>query len=363
MADLDRSLSYAESDPSDLGGRIRNMPQQCEAAWRQGMAVSYPAGWASSKSVTICGMGGSAIAGDLLAGLVASANGPVVQVVRGHEFPFRVEPQNLIVVCSYSGDTQETISLFEQAKAAGARIIVASGGGFLTKEATHEGIPLLKVDLPGEPRSAVGYNLMLLAASLTRLGMWSIPQSEVNDSFEALAHQANHLAEDRPTRSNEAKDLALKVREKLVVVYGGGLFAGLARRWKTQLNENSKIWAWHEEIPELLHNSVEAYASHPHIKEVLTAVVLRPDLKDDPAAAHYEVTEKMLTNNSIPMHIVQPPQGIPPLGQLLATMIMGDYVSYYLAILSGSDPSPTPNIVMGKQILGRLSEGRHQSAD
>ena len=359
MADLDRPLSYAESDPSGLGGRIRTMPQQCKAAWRKGMAVSYPAEWSSSKSVTICGMGGSAVAGDLLSDLVAGANGPMVRVVRGYEFPFRVDPQSLIVVCSYSGDTQETISLFEQAKAADAKIIVASGGGFLTEEAIHAGIPLLKVDIPGEPRSAVGYNLMLLAASLTQLGMWSIPQSEVDDSFEALAHQANHLAEDRPTGSNDAKDLALKVREKLVVIYGGGLFSGLARRWKAQLNENGKIWAWHEEIPELLHNSVEAYASQPHIKEALAAVVLRPELKDDLEAAHYGVAEEMLASNSIPLHVVQAPQGIPPLGQLLTTMIMGDYLSYYLAILGGSDPSPTPNIVMGKEILGRLSGARH----
>ena len=356
-ADLDQPASFSQADPSGLGGRIRTLPQQCQMAWRQGMASSFPAEWASSQSITVCGMGGSAIAGDLLAGLVAAQKGPPVQVVRGFDFPFRIASQNLIIVCSYSGDTRETVSLYQQAKAAGARIIVASGGGFLTGEASRMGIALLKVDIPGEPRSAVGYDLMLLAAALNQIGLWTISQSDVDDSLEALDHQADSLAEDQPSGGNPAKDLALDLHERLVMVYGGGLFSGLARRWKTQLNENGKVWAWHEEIPELLHNSVEAYASQPTIKESLAAVMLRPDLRDDPAAAHYTVAEEMLTSHGIPLHMVEPPPGIPPLGQLLTTMILGDYVSYYLAILRGVDPSPTPNILLGKEILGRLSKG------
>ena len=110
---------------------------------------------------------------------------------------------------------------------------------------------------------------MLLAAALNQIGLWTISQSDVDDSLEALDHQADSLAEDQPSGGNPAKDLALDLHERLVMVYGGGLFSGLARRWKTQLNENGKVWAWHEEIPELLHNSVEAYASQPTIKESL----------------------------------------------------------------------------------------------
>ena len=356
-ADLDQPKSFAQVDRSGLGGRIRTLPQQCQAAWRQGMATSYPPEWASSESVTVCGMGGSAIAGDLLSGLMAAQKGVPVRVIRGFDFPFQVDSRSLIIVCSYSGNTRETISLFHQAKAADARIIVAAGGGALAQEAAAAGIPLLKVDIPGEPRSAVGYNLMLLLAALNILGLWSISQAEVTASIEALANQSDGLAEDRPSSDNPAKDLALHLHEKLVMVYGGGLFSGLARRWKTQLNENGKLWAWHEEIPELLHNAVEAYGSMPQIKERLSAVMLQPNLEGDPSAAHYQVVEELLKSNSIPVHLVQPQEGLAPLGQLLTTMIMGDYVSYYLAILQGVDPSPTPNILLGKDGLDRRVDG------
>ena len=321
------------------------------------MATSYPPEWSSSESVTVCGMGGSAIAGDLLSGLVAAQKGAPVRVVRGFDFPFRIDSHSLIIVCSFSGDTRETIWLFHQAKAADARIIAAAGGGTLAREATAAGIPLLKVDLPGEPRSAVGYNLMLLAATLNRLGLWSISQEEVTAAIEALAIQANRLAEDQPSSDNPAKEMALMLHDKLVMVCGGGLFSGLARRWKTQLNENGKVWAWHEEIPELFHNTVEAFGSLPEIKKVLSAVMLQPTVEGDPASAHYRVAEELLQSNAIPMNLVRPPTGLAPLGQLLTTMILGDYVSYYLAILRGVDPSPTPNIILGKEILDRLSDG------
>ena len=356
-ADLDQPKSFLSVDRSGLGGRIRTLPQQCQAAWRQGMATSYPPEWASSENITVCGMGGSAIAGDLLSGLMAAQKGVPVRVIREFDFPFKIDPSSLIIVCSYSGDTRETISLFHQAKAADARIIVAAGGGTLAQEAAGAGIPLLKVDIPGEPRSAVGYNLMLLLAALNKLGLWSISEADVTVSIEALATLANRLAEDRPSHDNPAKELASQLHEKLVMVCGGGLFSGLARRWKTQLNENGKLWAWYEEIPELLHNAVEAYGSRSEIKKCLSAVMLRPDLEDDPAAAHYQVAEELLKSNAIPLHLVQPPEGLPPLGQLLTTMIMGDYVSYYLAILQGVDPSPTPNILLGRERLDRLSEG------
>ena len=357
VADLDQPKSFASVDRSGLGGRIRALPQQCAAGWRQGIASSYPPEWGSSGSVIVCGMGGSAIAGDLLAGLMADQKGVPVLVIRGFDFPFQIDPGSLIIICSFSGNTRETISLFHQAKAADARIIVAAGGGIIAQEAADSGIPLLKVDLPGEPRSAVGYNLMLLLAALNKLGLWSIAQTEVTASIDALESQASRLAEDRPSRDNPAKDLALQLHEKLVMVCGGGLFSGLARRWKTQFNENGKVWAWHEEIPELLHNAVEAYGSLPEIEKRLSAVMLRPNLEGDPADAHYQVAAELLRSNGIPLHLVQPPEGLAPLGQLLTTMIMGDYVSYYLAILQGVDPSPTPNIVLGKDHLERLAGG------
>ena len=299
MYNLDDPRTYSTLDPTNLGKRLWDLPGQCEAAWQQTKAVTLPRFPTPSSHVIIAGMGGSAIAGDLVADLAALQGTVPITVVRDIRLPFALDDHSLVIACSYSGNTKETLSLFHQAVEEQATVVAVTGGGVLAQRATELGVPLLPVNTPGEPRSAVGYNLMILLGLLDRLELVETKEADVQTAVAALAQHIAQLVSTNPTKDNPAKQLAQEVEGKLPMVYGGGLFRGVARRWKTQFNENAKVWAFFETIPELLHNSVEAYSSGP-AGQALIALLLQPNLGPTESDKHYQVLSELLNRNSSP---------------------------------------------------------------
>ena len=302
------------------------------------------------ERIVVGGMGGSAIAGDLAADLAATLPSVPIFVVRDRRFPFALDEGTLFIACSYSGNTQETLSLFDGAVDSPAKVLVISTGGTLADRASTGGVPLLTIDIDSEPRSAVGYNLMLLLGLLSRLGLGGNTEGNVNQDVESLSFRLSQLSEDVATEVNQAKQLAIELEDKLILVYGSGVFSGMARRWKTQLNENAKTWAFHEPIPEVLHNSVEAFCSSSVVRDRIMGLLLQPNSNDGGDARSHRVLSEVLRRNQIPHRIVDGGIGS-PLAQLLQMLLLGDYVSYYLAILQGVDPSPNPSITMAKELL------------
>ena len=136
------------------------------------------------------------------------------------------------------------------------------------------------------------------------------------------------------------------------MICGGEIFRGMARRWKTQLNENAKVWAFFETIPELLHNTVESFRTPSPNGAPITALVLEPSNVASDVASRYRVVPEMLQRHGIPHRTLQG-KGDSPLAQLLSMLILGDYVSYYLAVLQGVDPSPNPSIDEAKRLLAQ----------
>ena len=353
---LDDQGIYFDVDPSGLRHRLRNIPVQCLAAWQTSGDFSLPGEWSSSNKVVIGGMGGSAMAGDLAADLVAgmssspsmpSAKVPIL-VVRDLSFPFPLDQDTIFIACSYSGNTEETLALFEQAVQGKARTIAISGGGNLSQMAGNAGVPLLKIDIISEPRTAVAYNLMLILGVLRGLRLLELDKEQVTGAISAVSHSASAWAEDVPVADNPAKRLALELRDKLIIVYGGGLFSGMARRWKSQFNENAKIWSFFETLPEMLHNSVEAFASP--IGQPTIAIILEPGTESSIHSRHHRVISETLARHEIPRKVLLG-DGPSPLAQILNMLLLGDYVSYYLALLRGVDPSPNPSINAAKELL------------
>ncbi len=350
MPELDRPEVYAAVDPSGLRNRLRRLPRQCRAAWAQAQA-RFPEELAGDYDrVVIGGMGGSAIAGDLVADLAALQRTVPVLVARNFHLPFPLDRRSLFIGCSYSGNTEETLSLFRQAAGDGARLLAVTAGGRLLEEARARKIPILPVDAPGEPRSAVGGNLILLLGVLNRLGLVGVTDAAMAAAIESLEGQLSGIGEEVPTPNNPAKLLARELVDQLVVVYGGGLFSGAARRWKGQLNENAKVWAFYEQLPEALHNSVEPYGVASAVGKDVMALVLQPETAGDELKERYRTLTEMLRWGQV-RHRLLPGTGGPPLAQLLNIIMLGDYVSYYLALLRGIDPSPTPAIERSKALL------------
>ena len=358
MNSLDDPRTYSAFDPSGMRDRLRDGPRQCAEAWRQVQAANLPEFPPTTDHVVICGMGGSAIAGDLVLDLSAAIGGTPVTVVRDFRLPFTPDERTLAVVCSYSGNTRETLAMFHQAVFSPAQVVAITAGGALGYLAAEHNIPTLKINAQGEPRSAVGYNLMLLLGILVKLREPSFTGEEVKASVTAMQRQVDKVDTTIPASENPAKQLAQAMYGKLPVVYGGGFFQGMARRWKSQLNENAKAWAFFESVPELLHNSVEAYpdsrlSGNDGIGQELMALVLQPAGETGPLTCSYRVVTEMLCRHQVPHRILTGSDG-GPLAQVLSMMALGDYVSYYLALLRGIDPSPTPSIEEAKGLFNAL---------
>jgi glucose/mannose-6-phosphate isomerase len=357
---LDDNRIYDRLDPTGMRHRIRGLPSQCEEAWGRAGAVALPEEWeAGNIQVVIGGMGGSAIAGDLVADLASLQRTVPIIVVRDFHLPFRLGQNSLFIGCSYSGNTEETLSLFRQSLQQHARVLAIEGGGVLAEEARAQNVPLLTINAPGEPRSAVGYNLMLLLGALRRLGLVSTSDDDVRSAVEALHQQIAQLGEDVPTQDNPAKQLAQELVGRLMVVYGGGIFSGMARRWKTHFNENAKTWAFFETAPELLHNAVEAFDTSLSANLDKIVLVLQPNSDSEELKSRYRVVTELLHRKDIP-HRVLAGVDTPPLAQVLTMLSLGDYVSYYVALLQGVNPAPTPTLDLGKRLLSDAltDEGR-----
>ena len=347
---LDTPGLYTRLDPSDLRERIRAFPDHCETAWLKSQACSLPVDWTGFNKVVIGGMGGSAIAGDLASDLLALEPNVPILVVRDRDFPFAVDEGTLFIACSYSGNTEETLSLFERAIKSPARVLAICGGRTLADKARNAGVPLLTIEIDTEPRTAVGYNLMLLLGVLWRLGLSNIAEEDVYKGVESVTRERANLMEDVPADVNPAKRLALELRSKLILIYGSGFFSAVARRWKTQFNENAKTWAFCESIPEVLHNSVEAYCSPSISLDGMMALLLQPSISDGGHDRHHRVVSELMNRNNIPHRILSGGDDA-PLAQLLGMLLLGDYASYYLALLNEVDPSPNPSITVAKELL------------
>ena len=353
MNNLDDARTYAAFDPSGMRDRLWDGPHQCATAWQQVCAANLPNFPPITDHVVICGMGGSAIAGDLVFDLSATIGGAPVTVVRDFRLPFVPNERTFIVICSYSGNTKETLSMYRQAVESPAHVVAITAGGELARLSEEHNTPTLQITAHGEPRSAVGHNLILLLGLLGRLQQPSFTGEEVTAAVDAMRQQVDCINTAVLTKENSAKQLAVAMNGKLPIIYGGGFFQGMARRWKLQLNENAKVWAFFESIPELLHNSVEPFPVPRSPGPELMALVLQPVAEAGPLECSYRVVTEMLHRHGLP-HRILIGSGGGPLAQVLSMLALGDYASYYLSLLRAIDPSPTPSIEEAKGLSGEF---------
>ena len=349
---LDDPGLYDRLDPTGLGGRIWDLPEQCLRAWNQATDLVLPDHYADVRDVVVVGMGGSAIGADLLADLASQEESLPIAVCRDYSIPPYVDGNSLVIVSSYSGNTEETLSACRGAMERGARVLASTTGGRLEQIARRESLPLFSIDYVGEPRSALGYSFIVPLVILQRLGLIAPKNEDMEEAVEVMYNLTDRLRPETPARDNPAKQLAAALHGRLIVVYGGGILSGVARRWKTQFNENSKAFAFVELLPEADHNAVVGFQwPRPISRKVygvmLNALSLHPRVK-----LRYRVTGELLKKAGIEYRTVDG-VGKGALAQMMSAVLFGDYTSYYLALLNGEDPSPVPTI---DYLKGRLAE-------
>ncbi len=347
---LDDSLELEQLDPGNMRDRLYHFPEQCMDAWNQGVRLELPDDYGQIKNIVIAGMGGSAIGGELVADLLSSENIIPVEICRNYQLPSYVGTDSLVICSSYSGNTEETISACYDAMGKNAKVIVISSGGKLGEIALGAGIPYFSINYSGEPRTTVGYNFLAPMGILTRLGVYPSREGDIEEAIDNLNFLRHRLSPSVPVSENPAKELALSLESKLVVIYGAGILSGVARRWKAQLNENAKTWAFMETLPEADHNAVSGINWPKKMKDNIAVVMLQSLDLHERIKLRYRYTAELFQKSKIKQFIVDGiGEGKP--AQILSAVMFGDYTSYYLGILNGEDPSRVDAIEYIKSMM------------
>lgn len=347
---LDDPERLSDLDPHGVGQILAEFPVQCRRALA--LTASPPLATDVPRHIVVAGMGGSAVAGDLLRALATERLPIPVTVWRGYGVPAFVGAETLVAVVSYSGNTEETVSALDATLRLGARCVVLTSGGMLAELVSDRGLPV--VSLPGGlmPRLALGYLFFPLLRLLESTGNPLARESELEDALRALEAMRNELRPESPQPDNEAKRLALTLAGRIPVIYGTALTDVAAYRWKTEVEEMAKLLAFHGRLPEAAHNEIEGWRDP--LASGFHAVFLR-----DPEELKADTTRVRATQELIRPHaggITDVwPRGEGRLAHLLSLIYLGDWVSYYLALLRGADPWPVPVL---EEVKRRLREGK-----
>ncbi|MFH0942395.1 MAG: bifunctional phosphoglucose/phosphomannose isomerase [Chloroflexota bacterium] len=347
---LDDPALYERYDPAGMFARLGEMPAQCQRAWQLARGLELPEELARVNKVVILGMGGSAIGGDLLTSLVNSQARLPIIISREYDLPGFVDEETLVIASSYSGNTEETLTAFGQALKTEAKKLVITTGGKLKDLAGEKGITSFVFDYPTQPRAALPYGFLSLVAIMQKLGLIGIRPPDMAETVAVLKSLSAQINQKVPTPRNPAKQLAQNLHRRLPVIYGSGITAGVARRWKGQINENAKAWAFYEVFPELNHNSSAGYRLPAELAGKIVVVMLDSPLHSRPIKQRYQITSQLLKEAGVKCLQVEL-EGSDPLGQILSLVLLGDYASCYLAVLNKVDPTPVKAIEYLKEQL------------
>ncbi len=314
------------------------------------------AGWDLPKpapdfsNILFCGMGGSAIGGDLLAAYLAPTLSVPISVNRSGSIPNWVNSRSLVVVCSYSGNTAETLRALELARERGACILGLSAGGELAKRAKEWGFPRVKVPPGLPPRVALIYGMIPTLVGLSRLGLCADCSAEVRGSIQAVKSWGRSWGPSVALPENVAKSIAVQLLGRFPVVIGSanGLDV-LARRWAGQFCENAKQLAFFSSLPEAAHNEVVGWLEGGLDSNQPLAAVWLLD-RDDPSHVRRQrewIGARMKELGLPQIQVVS--QGESRLERLWSLLLLGDYASLYLAVLRGRDPLPVASIEQMKR--------------
>jgi glucose/mannose-6-phosphate isomerase len=328
---------------------ILGMPDQLrDALWRVESANLEPDD--APGGLIVAGMGGSAIGGTLARAALGDRASRSIVIARGYALPAWTTPDTAVLCASYSGNTEETLAVYEAAGALGARRIVATTGGKLAEAARAEDVPV--IPLPGgfQPRAAVAYSLVVALEVAWLCGAGERLHAEID---VAAAHLERIVSEWGPDASDDslAKQLARGLHGTIPQIAGSGLTSPIAYRWKTQINENAKIPCFSHELPELDHNEIAGWQGASALGR-FSAVFLDDSDLHPRIRQRIELTRGLIEAEAAGTYRVE------SIGQnrterLISLVLLGDLVSLYLAVLREVDPTPVPRIERLKSALAR----------
>jgi glucose/mannose-6-phosphate isomerase len=347
---LDDLEVYPQFDLEGMLVHLHEFPHLCRQAWQMALEFKLPKDYSRVRKIVVLGMGGSAIGGDLVNTLgLDGAKAPLL-VCRDYNLPRYVDEETMVIASSYSGMTEETLSAFKQAFDTGAKKLAITTGGRLKSLCETTGVPVFTFAYRSQPRAALPFSFLAILGILHNLGLLHVQSGEMTEALSSLESLSAGINEKASSAQNPAKSLAQKLQGRLPVIYGAGITAGVAQRWKTQINENSKTMAFYEIFPELDHNAIVGYSLPAEVTNRTMVILLDSDLLHERVRMRFAITRMLLEQAGIYYQVLKG-EGEGALSQILTLALYGDYVSYYLAILNQVDPTPVKPISFLKDSL------------
>lgn len=342
-------------DPTNMYQRVFDFPQQLRDGFNlpiNGDLSGYSAD--QFKNIILAGMGGSAIGGDFVRTYLADQLSVPMFINRNYSLPKFVDSNSLIIVSSYSGNTEETIASFEEAKARGCKIIIATTGGKLGQAAVDGGYPY--ITLPGgfEPRAALGLSFGPVLKLMQTLGFIPDQSQIIADTCTYLEETRKKLAVTVAGARNEAKKLAELLKNKIAIVYAGADFYDVAAiRFKGQICENGKHLAYANISPEFNHNELVGFDFPKSLVAKLQILFLTGPADSKGVTNRVKIVDKIIRDKGAKTLVLKA-KGPNRLSEIFSLVQLGDMASYYLALVNKTDPSPVHVINRLKTALEKI---------
>jgi glucose/mannose-6-phosphate isomerase len=351
---LDDLAQIKKLDKLDMLGLLEDFPDQIEKA--SGIAKNVKLeGYGEVSNIVFSGLGGSAIGGDVARCCLADELNMPFVVNRDYRIPFFTGPGTLFFASSYSGNTEETLSAYDMAKKSRARIIVMTSGGELKKLAESDGYPVIEIpEKTMPPRAALGYSFTPVLTVFAKIGLIKDKARDIEEAIEVISALRDKLTGQKiPAEKNLSKQIAMELSGRYCAVYGASNHLDCAiTRLRNQLCENSKALATSHFLPEMDHNEIMGF-SHPKKMLKDTVVIFMRDELDHPRVKdRIEITSRIIAG-SVHKIINLDSRGEGLLARVLSLIYIGDFISYYLAILNKEDPTPVDEITYLKKELAK----------
>lgn len=351
---LDRTSELLTLDASNMLQSIRDFPDQLSSGWSSMAQLSIPTHYVQANHILILGAGTSGLAGQYVQRLAAQSSGVPVTVWSSSRLPSYINGRSLVIALSYSGQTLEIIEGFRDAAERGCKLFGISTGGEIGALCRKYRAPWYQIQYGAQSRAAFGYLLAPLVETLQRLGFLDKHLIEFDQSVHALRAYVERLETPVPTTQNQAKHLAQQLLHTQLYCVASDLCLPIATRWTQQLAQNAKASAWCESLDTIQHGTIERIGSFGGPDSAIRVVSLRSSHDIEADALALNGIEQLLAVAKIPSQELLLDGDGTMLQDFLLFTVLGDYLSYYLALLKGVDPTVTP---LHDELVTRMSGG------
>jgi len=334
---------FKNFDSADMRGHIYRFPEQLEEAIEIGRKIQLNRSYSSVRAIGFAGMGGSAIAGDILMALTYQSLKIPMFVTRNYSLPSWIRRDTLIILLSYSGDTEETLSCLDDALGKRARVAGITSGGELKKRLIELGADVVSIPPGFPPRASLGYLSIPLLYFLRQAGLMSESMEKLLPGVvEQLKIYRDIFC--KADENNRAYQIANSIHHSIPVIYGeADSTAAVALRWRTQLEENGKMIAFHHILPEMNHNEIMGYENNPELLKKISVLWLIDRGNHSRIQKRQQLTREIIGNMAKCQMNVES-CGETGIERLFYLIYLGDWVSFWAAMLHGTDPSPVAKI-------------------